>query len=170
MTSTLNGMAPARTRRPTVGTLRFLLKPAHQACGFVQGAWWPRSPVLTAELPLLLGALSLRFGPIDRVRYHENDWSPAPPHIKHQGAEVVLEDSRDSPDVISVFGPHFGVLTLLVVPPYTEATHAYTAVTTAAAANDSSTPDELLGWQRAKDRPLTPVALHRWESDGGAVQ
>ncbi|WP_319447427.1 MULTISPECIES: DUF5994 family protein [unclassified Mycobacterium] len=154
-------MATTRARRPTVGTLRYLLKPAHQACGFVQGAWWPRSPVLTAELPSLLTALSLRFGPIDRVRYHENDWSPAPHRIKHQGAEVVLDDNRDAPNVILVSGLRFGALTLLVVPPYTDATQAYTAVTTAADANDSSTPDELLGFQKA---------LHRWESDGGAVQ
>ena len=78
MTATMENIATARKRRPAIGTLRLRLKPAHQTCGFVQGAWWPRSTLLAAELPSLLAALSLRFGTIDRVQYHESDWSPAP--------------------------------------------------------------------------------------------
>jgi hypothetical protein len=78
MTATIESNATARTRGGAIGTLRLRLKPAHQACGFVQGAWWPRSTLLTAELPPLLAALSLRFGRIDRVQYHKSDWSPAP--------------------------------------------------------------------------------------------
>ena len=38
-----------------------------------------------------------------------------------------------------------GKLTLLAVPPYTDATYAYNVVMTAASALDSSTPDQLLG-------------------------
>ena len=67
MTATMENIATARKRRPAIGTLRLRLKPAHQTCGFVQGAWWPRSTLLAAELPSLLAALSLRFGTIDRV-------------------------------------------------------------------------------------------------------
>jgi hypothetical protein len=162
MTATIEGIVTARTRRRAIGTLRLRLKPAHQACGFVQGAWWPRSTLLTAELPSLLAALSLRFGRIDRVQYHESDWSPAPQHIKHQSGGIVLDDSQDSPNVISLSGQQFGKLTLLVVPPYTDATHAYNVVMTAASALDSSTPDQLLGiaMQGATDPPHAPTALH----------
>jgi Family of unknown function (DUF5994) len=101
MTATIESIATVRTRRPAIGTLRLRLKPAHQACGFVQGAWWPRSTLLTVELPSLLAALSLRFGRIDRVQYRETDWSQAPQHIKHQGAGIVLDSSQDSPNIIS---------------------------------------------------------------------
>jgi hypothetical protein len=171
MTATIERTATARTRRPSIATLRLRLKPAHHACGFVQGAWWPRSTLLTAELPSLLAAISLRFGKIDRVQYHESNWSPAPQHIKHEGAGIVLDSSHNSPNVISVSGQQFGKLTLLVVPPYTEATHAYSMVMTAASALDSSTPDQLLGdgMQGATDRLHAPIALQRWESDGGAM-
>ena len=117
MTATMENIATARKRRPAIGTLRLRLKPAHQTCGFVQGAWWPRSTLLAAELPSLLAALSLRFGTIDRVQYHERDWSPAPQHIMHQDGDIILNDSQDSPNVISVSGQQFGQLTLLVVPP-----------------------------------------------------
>jgi hypothetical protein len=172
MTATIESIATVRTRRPAIGTLRLRLKPAHQACGFVQGAWWPRSTLLTVELPSLLAALSLRFGRIDRVQYRETDWSQAPQHIKHQGAGIVLDSSQDSPNIISVSGQQFGKLTLLVVPPYTDATHAYDVVMTAASALDSSTPDQLLGnrTQGPTDPLHAPIALQRWESDGGAVQ
>src|SRR6476659_10856423 len=161
----------ASVRRPAIGALRMRLKPAHRSCGFVQGAWWPRSTELTSELPSLLSALSLRVGSIDSVLYHESDWSSAPLSIKHQGDQVILGAHQEWPNVVSLFGPRFGRLDLLVVPPHTEHTHAYNALTTAASVNDASTPDQLLGigTRRAGDRLLSPVALQRWESDGGAV-
>ena len=154
----------ASVRRPAIGTLRIRLKPAHRSCGFVQGAWWPRSTELTSQLPSLLAALSLRVGSIDSVLYHESDWSPAPLSIKHQGDQVILSAHQEWPNVVSVFGPRFGRLDLLVVPPYTEPTHAYNVVTTAASVNDASTPDQLLGiTRRGDDRLLSPTALERWE-------
>jgi len=157
-------------RRPAIGTLRMRLKPAHRSCGFVQGAWWPRSTELGSELPSLLAALSLRVGPIDSVLYHEDDWSPAPLSIKHQGNQVILSGHQQWPNVISLFGPRFGTLDLLVVPPYTEPAHAYNVVTTASSVNDASTPDQLLGIaRRADDRLLSPIAFERWEADGGAL-
>jgi Family of unknown function (DUF5994) len=163
-------IADASARRPAIGTLRMRLKPAHRSCGFVQGAWWPRSTELGSELPALLAALSLRFDLIDSVLYRDNDWSEAPLGIKHEGDQVIVSARQEWPNVISLFGPRFGRLDLLVVPPYTEPTHAYNVVTTAASVNDASTPDQLLGiTRRADDRLLSPIALERWEADGGAL-
>jgi len=160
----------ASTRRSAMANLRMRLKPAHRSCGFVQGAWWPRSTELGSELPGLLAALSLRVGSIDSVLYHENDWSPAPLGIKHQGHQVIITAHQEWPNVISLFGPRFGRLDLLVVPPYTESTHAYNVLTKAASVNDASTPDRLLGiTRRGDDRLLSPAALGRWEAEGGAV-
>ena len=149
MLTITENIADASARRPAIGTLRMRLKPAHRSCGFVQGAWWPRSTELTSELPSLLAALSLRVGSIDSVLYHESDWSPAPLSIKHQGDQVILGAHQEWPNVVSLFGPRFGRLDLLVVPPYTEPAHAYNAVMTAASVNDASTPDQLLGMAHA---------------------
>lgn len=110
-------IADAPARRPALGTLRMQLKPAHRSCGFVQGAWWPRSTDLTSELPSLLAALSLRLGSIDSVHYHEDDWSPSPLSIKHQGDQVILSAHQDWPNVVSVFGPRFGRLDCWWYPP-----------------------------------------------------
>jgi hypothetical protein len=128
------------TRRPAIANLRMQLKPAHRSCGFVQGAWWPRSAQLDRELPSLLAALSLRVGAIDSVLYHENDWSPGPLSIEHEGDQVIVSGRQEWPNVVSLFGPRFGRLDLLVVPPYTEPTHAYDVVKRAASVNDASRP------------------------------
>ena len=171
MTVTIERTA-ASTRRPAaIGTLRLRLKPAHQKCGYVQGAWWPRSTVLSAELPPLLTALSSRLGTLDWVRYHAGAWSEAPAHAAYPGGEVVRDHRQRSPNLISVSGPDFGELTLLVVPPYTDPGHAHRVVMTAASVNDSSTPDELLGASVPcpSDNRAALTALQRWESDGGAA-
>jgi hypothetical protein len=116
MLVTTENVVDVSRRWPAIRTLRMRLKPAHRSCGYVQGAWWPRSTELTAELPSLLTALSLRFGPIDGVLYHESDWSPAPLSITHDSREVDLEASQESRNVISLFGKQFGRLVLLVGP------------------------------------------------------
>jgi hypothetical protein len=83
---------------------------------------------------------------------------------------VIVSARQEWPNVVSVLGPRFGRLDLLVVPPYTEPTFAYTVVMTAASVNDASTPDQLLGISRRVDeRVLSPIALERWEADGGAL-
>jgi len=170
MLAITENIADASARRPAMETLRMRLKPPRRSCGFVEGAWWPRSTELASELPSLLAALSLRLGSIDSVLYHESDWSPAPLSIKHQGDQVVLSAHQEWPNVVSLFGPRFGRLDLLVVPPYTDPSHAYNVVTTAAGVDDASTPDQLLATaRRADDRQPSPVALERWESDGGAL-
>jgi hypothetical protein len=70
-----------------------------------------------------------------------------------------------------VIGYH-GRLHLLVVPPETDSTVAYSAVMTAASPNNHSTPDDLLGIgaKEATDRRQALIAQQRWESDGGAVR
>lgn len=165
MSTTTEHIGAARAHRSTFGTLRLRLKPAHRYCGFVQGGWWPRSTRLTAELQSLLAALSLRFGRIDRVRYHQSDWPPTPSSIKYLGGNVILDASHDSPNIITVFGQRFGRLALLVVPPYTDADDADAAMTTAASIGDASTSDQLLGIRErsATDRHRALSTLPRWD-------
>src|SRR5439155_16889727 len=48
-------------------TQRFQLRPEAPTTGHVDGAWWPRSRDLAAELPALLAALAARLGRVHRV-------------------------------------------------------------------------------------------------------
>lgn len=139
----------------------------------MQGAWWPRTDVLHTELPLLLVALSSRAGFVDRVIYDETSWAPASLRMEFRGRSIILEGSiTPSTHVLSVIGEGFGRLVLLVVPPYTDPTRAYTAVMTASNPDDMSTPDELLGIgpREAQDRRLALLAQQRWEPEGGALR
>jgi hypothetical protein len=63
-------------------------------------------------------------------------------------------------------------VTLLMTAPYTGPAYAHNVVMSAGSANDSSTPEQPRGngMHGAADLPLVPIALQRWESDGGAVQ
>ena len=153
--------------------LRLRLKSAHPSCGFVQGAWWPRSDQLHTELPPLLAALSPRVGSVDRIIYDENSWAPASLRTEFRGLSVILEGSHNkSTNVVSVIGDGFGRLVLLVVPPYTNPIRAYRAVMTASRSDDVSSPDELLGIgpREAQDRRQALMAHQRWESEGGALR
>jgi hypothetical protein len=141
--------------------------------GFVQGAWWPRTDQLFIELPLLLTALTPRMGTVDRVIYDENNWAPASLRMEFRGRSILLEgSSTTSPSTLSLIGKEFTRLVLLIVPPSTNPTRAYTAVMTASKPDDLSSPDELLGIgpREAEDRRLALLAQQRWESDGGALR
>ncbi|HUQ56340.1 DUF5994 family protein [Lentzea sp.] len=46
------------------------LRPKALTTGYVDGAWWPRSPDLTAGLPALLAVPAVRLGEISRVSYN----------------------------------------------------------------------------------------------------
>ena len=173
MSTPILSFSTAQARRSGIGYLRLRLKPTHRTCGFVQGAWWPRTNQLHTELPPLLAALSPRVGSVDRVVYDETKWAPASLRIEFRGHSITLEgDSGTSINTLSVIGEGFGRLVLLVVPPCTNPTRAYTAVMMASRPDDVLTPDELLGIgpREAQDRRLALLAQQRWESEGGALR
>lgn len=173
MSAPIQSFQTAHARRSGIGSLRLRLKPAHRTCGSVQGAWWPRTEQLHTQLPSLLAALWPRVGSVDRVVYDETGWAPASLRMEFRGRSVILEgSSTTSTNVVSLIGEGFGRLVLLVVPPYTNPTRAYTAVMMASKPDDVSTPDELLGIgpREAQDRRLALLAQQRWESEGGALR
>ena len=162
-----------QARRSGIGNLRLRLKPAYRSGGSVQGAWWPRTDQLHTELPLLLVALWPRVGAVDKVIYDELSWAPASLRMEFRGRSVILEGSNTaSTNILTVVGEDFGRMVLLVVPPYTNPTRAYTVVMTASSPDDVSTPEELLGIgpREAQDRRLALFAQRRWESEGGALR
>lgn len=161
--------ARGRLNRHTPASLRLRLKAAHRACGHVQGAWWPRSTVLATELEPLLDAMSARYGDIDAVQYHPQDWSAGTPrHIERGGRVIRTEASELTAHAVSLFGPEVGRLTLLVVPPYTDAESAYRVVTAAATATNTATPEQLLSDHSHRTSRDLQIAVQRWECEGGS--
>jgi hypothetical protein len=154
-------------------TPRLRLKPKAPVAGFVDGAWWPHTDDLAAELPDLLAVLSVRLGPIDRVLYHLGEWSTAAAKIAIRGRSVHLDGYwNQPPNSIQVLGMNRSALALLVVSPHTDPQRAHTTMMAAAGRANISTVEQLLPNMEVHN-PIDPgaasaAAQTRWESEGGA--
>jgi hypothetical protein len=94
------------------------LKPHPPASTHLDGAWWPRSTELSAELPLLIEALSDRIGAVAVVGYHRNAWTPAPPLMQIADDPVHLEGfTSDEPATVILIGHDGRRVTLRVISP-----------------------------------------------------
>jgi hypothetical protein len=121
------------------------LKPKAPVNGYVDGAWWPHSDDLPAELPDLLAVLSVRLGPIDRVIYNLTEWANAPAKLPIGGRVVRLCGYYRQPiNTVEVIGLNRNKIVLLVVPAYSDPDQAHDIMMTAAAPTNTSTIDCLL--------------------------
>lgn len=142
-------------------TPRLRLKPKAPVSGHVDGAWWPRTDDLTAELPDLLAVLSVRLGAVDRVLYNLAEWAQMPKRLTTGGRAVRLDGYRRQPaNTLQVLGLGREKILLLVVPPHTDPEIAHEAMMTAAAPNDATTVSDLLAIG-AHDGGDAPNDYHR---------
>ncbi|PWK91809.1 hypothetical protein C8D88_1011848 [Lentzea atacamensis] len=125
--------------------LRLRLRPKALTTGYVDGAWWPRSRDLAAELPALLAVLAVRLGETPRVSYNLTEWDTAPRQIAARGVRVRLSGFWSRPphtvDIVAGDRRH---LTLLLVPPDTEPSAAHRAMMCAAQRENADTVEILL--------------------------
>lgn len=59
--------------------------------GYVDATWWPRSSDLAAELPDLITALRSQSGPVWRVVYDPDLWSPAESYLELDDLKIRLD-------------------------------------------------------------------------------
>jgi hypothetical protein len=125
-------------------TPRLRLKPKAPLSGYVDGAWWPHSADLLAELPDLLAVLSVRLGRIDRVIYNVSEWTTAPTKLATGGRLVRLDGYRRQPvGTVEVLGVNRSNVVLLVVSPQTEPEQAHAIMMAAAGPANAATVDNL---------------------------
>lgn len=142
--------------------------------GHVDGAWWPRSRDLAAEVPSLLAALGARLGDILRVSYNLTEWNSAPRRIIGDGRQIRLDGFISRPaHTVDVLAEDRHRLTLLVVPSNTDPAAAHQTMMITAERDNTQTVDDLLAagvtasTQRSADQSRT--ALAGWEADGGRI-
>jgi Family of unknown function (DUF5994) len=134
-----------RRHAPPEHTPRLRLKPKAPQSGWVDGAWWPHSEDLTAELPDLLSVLSVRLGPIGRVIYNLNEWAKPPTKFATGGRTVRLDGYRIQPvNTVEVLGLNRNKIVLLVVSPHADPDQAHAIMMTAAGPNNAATVESLL--------------------------
>jgi hypothetical protein len=123
---------------------RLILEPTLSQTGVFDGAWWPRSKDVMAELPDLITALTAHLGRIVRVGLDADAWDAVPRSVTVDGRVIRISWFPGSDRTISLslgFQNHF---LLLVVPPTTGAGTARTAMAEAAGRDNNATADELL--------------------------
>ncbi|MGP3999576.1 DUF5994 family protein [Streptomyces sp. 8N706] len=106
---------------PSHPLLRLRLAPHGVLPRPIDGAWWPRSHDLIAELPRLLGGLPLAWGHISSVMVNGAMWSATPGRILVFNQVVRLRRTlaASAPHTVILLSPGQGRWDLLVVPPDT---------------------------------------------------
>lgn len=151
--------------------LRISLAPRGPVPARIDGAWWPYSRNLTAELPALTGVLDTRWDRITRVTVNPACW-PVIPRKVQVGGHVVkvgwFEQEQD-PHQLMLLSYRSGRWDLLVIPPETPADTAAWLMAAAADPQRTSTGSALMDEAAARqpdDRPAD-AGETRWESEGG---
>jgi hypothetical protein len=127
------------------------LKPEGPITGYVDGAWWPRSLDLGAELPALVSRLAGRLGGVERVGYHIGDWVPTGSRMTTAGKLVRLGGFHFlHPGTVDVLGPRLR-MTLLVVPAETPAEAAALVMTRAASPGNTEAIEGLFAHTATRD-------------------
>ncbi|MFQ6329950.1 DUF5994 family protein [Nocardia sp. CWNU-33] len=140
MTSVQIRRHAARHRVPPDYTPRLRLKPKAESIGYLDGAWWPRSDDLTAELPDLLAVLAIRLGPVWRVVYDPAGWSSPPPQMTANGRVVRLDAYPfELWNTMYVFGSDSTFIVLQVIPSATNQLTAHSALMAAATPEPATT-------------------------------
>ncbi|MGW1717928.1 DUF5994 family protein [Streptomyces sp. NPDC002156] len=152
-------------------SLRLSLAPAGPAPALLDGAWWPRSRDLGAELPALTAVLDPLWGRITRVTVNPVHW-PVVPRKVAVGGRVVKVGwflAEQDPHELLLLSYRTGRWNLLVVPPQTPAAQAAWLMAAASDPLGTSTASRLMEESARRrtvyedDRAVEAV----WDSEGG---
>ncbi|WP_174575761.1 DUF5994 family protein [Nocardia miyunensis] len=157
-------------RSGALPTSRRLPTPRAPRPGAVDGAWWPRTTDLVAELADLEALLAGRAGIVDRIMYNMTAWQPAPRRTMIGGRSVHLDGYRHLPThTLCVLGLDRTRLVLLVIPAATETAAVQALLSAASQPGNELTADELMaaGTRHSLDRTQNEAALRRWDDEGG---
>ncbi|MDO0914868.1 DUF5994 family protein [Streptomyces sp. DT2A-34] len=123
---------------PSRPVLRLRLASRSGMPRLIDGAWWPRSHDLLAELPQLLAGLPRAWGHITSVTVHGATWSAVPGRmlVFNQVVRLRRTVAASAPHTIVLLAPGRGRWDLLVLPPDTTEEAAEPLMAAAASGHD----------------------------------
>ncbi|WP_228034417.1 DUF5994 family protein, partial [Streptomyces spongiae] len=146
-----------RSVRP--GTALVRLRTTHDRTGILDGAWWPRSRDIGAELPGLITALTEHIGPVTRVGLDAGAWEELPTRLIIDDRVVHVDSFPVGDDTVLITRGDGDLFSLLVVPPHATPDAAHTAMARAVRADNLTQATQILidtGTGRA--RPIVAEA------------
>jgi hypothetical protein len=170
MTATIVRPTPSQGRRPE-SPVRLSLVPAGSAPLLLDGAWWPRSRDLAAELPALVSVLDPLWGRITRATVNPAQWPVVPRKVPAAGHVVKVGWFRFEQDEheLLLLSYDVGRWNLLVVPPLTPPAAAARLMAAASDPHGTATASSLVAQAArltaATEADRTGEAV--WESEGG---
>ncbi|MFI5867506.1 DUF5994 family protein [Streptomyces sp. NPDC051546] len=149
---------------------RLVLTPKTALAGQLDGAWWPRSRDLEAELPVLAAALAEPWGRITRVTVNPSRWPVIPPKVPVAGHTLhVGWFTEQDPDKLILLSYTVGRWDLLVIPPQTTPAAAARLMAAASVPGSVLTAGALIAAEAVIGRrPDVRNREDAWESEGGA--
>lgn len=116
--------------------------------GAVDGAWWPRTRDLVAELPALLDRIEDLVGPVERVAFGVTEWDEVGRRrITTRTGRIPVEGFRSieaSTVWLVVRGRGRSRIGLMVIPAGTSREHAIRLLEAAAVGGERRSPAEVL--------------------------
>jgi hypothetical protein len=151
----VTGPAVPSQQAPASQPLRVRLAPAGVKPGRLDGAWWPRSRDLAAELPSLVDALNPRWGRITHVSVNSALWPVVPRKVPATGHVVRVGWFNPELDRhgLLLLSYTVGRWDLLVIPPETGPAAADRLMTAAADPHGILTASALMAAEAALVRP-----------------
>ncbi|MFE2097070.1 DUF5994 family protein [Streptomyces sp. NPDC059468] len=175
MTATILLTPAVEDRTPSSLPPRLVLAPGDTAPALIDGAWWPRSRDLAAELPALIEVLDPLWGRITRVTVHPTFWPVIPRKVPVHGHVVHVGwfEAEQDPHKLLLLSYTVGRWDLLVVPPETEPVTAARLMTMAADPSWSLTATGLIQeaerFRAAAEAEADSDSYREafWDSEGG---
>ncbi|MFE1308519.1 DUF5994 family protein [Streptomyces sp. NPDC058755] len=138
------------------GTALLRLETTHAREGILDGAWWPRSRDIGAELPSLISALTEHLGPVTRVGLDGSAWDELPTRVMVDGRVVHIDSFPVGDDTVLVTRGDRDHFSLMLVPPDTSPDAARAAMARAVRADNVTEAKQIL-IDTGSDTPPTPA-------------
>lgn len=137
-------LLPDAIHRAGPGTVLLRLETTQSREGNLDGAWWPRSRDISAELPGLIHVLTGYLGPITRVGLDATAWDQLPTRLVIDDRIVHIDSFPVGDDTILVTRGERDYFSLLVVPPHATPDAARAAMARAVRADDVTQAGQIL--------------------------
>ncbi|MEU2496398.1 DUF5994 family protein [Streptomyces sp. NPDC007883] len=138
--------------KPGAALLR--LETTHARQGILDGAWWPRSRDIGAELPSLIAALTEHLGPVDRVGLDSSAWEDLPTRLVIDDRVVHIESFPVGDDTVLITRGDRDHFSLLVIPPDTAPDAARAAMARAVGSGNATAEQILIDTGTGRRRPI----------------
>ncbi|WP_151476957.1 DUF5994 family protein [Streptomyces albicerus] len=126
------------------GTAVVRLETTDDRRGVLDGAWWPRSRDIAAELPVLIAALTEHLGPVTRVGLDSSAWEELPTRLTIGDRVVHIDSFPVGDDTVLITRGDQDLFSLLVIPPHATPEAARAAMAEAVRADNLVQAEQIL--------------------------